>query len=106
MKLSPGYLLSCIWHGKCNFLYFCLCFLSVFEYPLNKLIILFYVVKGVNFFGSNSEYVISGSDCGYIFFWDKESEHIVKYMYGDEMGVVSFYCLTLFSIVNCEVNIY
>lgn len=55
-----------------------------------KLIILFYVVKGVNFFGSNSEYVVSGSDCGYIFFWDKESEHIVKYMYGDEMGVVSF----------------
>lgn len=46
-------------------------------------------VKGVNFFGAQSEYIVSGSDCGYIFFWDKESEHIVKYMYGDEMGVVS-----------------
>lgn len=46
-------------------------------------------IKGVNFFGSKSEYIVSGSDCGYIFFWDKESEHIVKYMYGDEMGVVN-----------------
>lgn len=61
-----------------------------FKYFLSKLTILFHIVKGVNFFGSNSEYIVSGSDCGYIFFWDKESEHIVKYMYGDEMGVVSF----------------
>ena len=28
-------------------------------------------VKGVNFYGPRSEYVISGSDCGNIFFWSK-----------------------------------
>ena len=46
-------------------------------------------VKGVNFYGPQSEYVISGSDCGNIFIWDKESEAIVKLMYGDEAGVVN-----------------
>ncbi|CAL1300479.1 unnamed protein product [Larinioides sclopetarius] len=46
-------------------------------------------VKGVNFFGSKSEYIMSGSDCGCIFFWEKQSEHIVKYMYGDEGGAVN-----------------
>ncbi|XP_071040750.1 DDB1- and CUL4-associated factor 8 [Parasteatoda tepidariorum] len=46
-------------------------------------------VKGVNYFGPKSEFVMSGSDCGYIFFWEKETEHIVKYMYGDEGGVVN-----------------
>ncbi|GFQ81031.1 DDB1- and CUL4-associated factor 8, partial [Trichonephila clavata] len=43
-------------------------------------------VKGVNYFGARSEYIMSGSDCGCIFFWEKESEHIVKYMYADEGG--------------------
>ncbi|KAF8796559.1 DDB1- and CUL4-associated factor 8-like [Argiope bruennichi] len=46
-------------------------------------------VKGTNFFGSKSEYIMSGSDCGCIFFWEKQSEHIVKYMYGDEGGAVN-----------------
>ncbi|KAG8201043.1 hypothetical protein JTE90_002718 [Oedothorax gibbosus] len=46
-------------------------------------------VKAVNYFGARSEYIVSGSDCGNIFFWDKESEHIVKYMYGDEGGAVN-----------------
>ena len=31
----------------------------------------------------------SGSDCGNIFIWDKESEAIVKVMHGDEAGVVN-----------------
>ncbi|GIX98180.1 DDB1- and CUL4-associated factor 8 [Caerostris extrusa] len=48
-----------------------------------------HTVKGVNYFGSRSDYIMSGSDCGCIFFWDKESEHIVKYMYGDEGGAVN-----------------
>lgn len=30
-------------------------------------------VKGVNFLGPNDEYVISGSDCGNVFIWDKAS---------------------------------
>lgn len=46
-------------------------------------------VKGVNFFGLKSEYVVSGSDCGHIYFWEKESEHIIKFMQGDEGGVVN-----------------
>jgi len=44
-------------------------------------------VKGVNFFGPRSEYVVSGSDCGHVFLWDKETEEIVNFFGGDE-GVV------------------
>ncbi|XP_067644132.1 DDB1- and CUL4-associated factor 8 isoform X2 [Eurosta solidaginis] len=46
-------------------------------------------IKGVNFFGPNSEYIISGSDCGNIFFWDKNTEAIINFMPGDSMGVVN-----------------
>jgi hypothetical protein len=34
-------------------------------------------VKGVNFYGPHSEYVISGSDCGNIFFWSKVRSHYI-----------------------------
>ena len=46
-------------------------------------------VKGVNFYGPNSEFVVSGSDCGHIFFWDKEGEDIVHMVKGDDNGVVN-----------------
>ncbi|XP_071636980.1 DDB1- and CUL4-associated factor 8 isoform X1 [Temnothorax longispinosus] len=46
-------------------------------------------VKGVNFFGPKSEYVISGSDCGNIFIWDKNTEAVVQWMAGDDQGVVN-----------------
>jgi len=46
-------------------------------------------VKGVNFYGPNSEYIISGSDCGNIFIWDKQTEGLVKLMPGDDNGVVN-----------------
>ncbi|XP_013778466.1 DDB1- and CUL4-associated factor 8-like [Limulus polyphemus] len=46
-------------------------------------------VKGVNYFGLKSEFIVSGSDCGYIYFWEKESEHIVQCLLGDEGGVVN-----------------
>ncbi|XP_077262259.1 DDB1- and CUL4-associated factor 8-like isoform X2 [Temnothorax americanus] len=46
-------------------------------------------VKGVNFFGPKSEYVISGSDCGNIFIWDKNTEAVVQWMPGDDQGVVN-----------------
>jgi len=46
-------------------------------------------VKSVNYFGSKSEYVISGSDCGNIFFWCKETEAIVNIFRGDDSGVVN-----------------
>ncbi|KAG5328834.1 DCAF8 factor, partial [Acromyrmex heyeri] len=46
-------------------------------------------VKGVNFFGPKSEYVASGSDCGNIFIWDKNTEAVVQWMAGDKQGVVN-----------------
>lgn len=46
-------------------------------------------VKGVNFYGSHSEFVVSGSDCGHVFIWDKSSEKIVQCMDGDTAGVVN-----------------
>ena len=30
-------------------------------------------MKGVNYWGPNSEYVVSGSDCGHFFVWDRAS---------------------------------
>ncbi|XP_034242025.1 DDB1- and CUL4-associated factor 8-like isoform X2 [Thrips palmi] len=46
-------------------------------------------VKSCDFFGPKSEYIMSGSDCGHIFFWDKNTEAIVQFMRGDESGVVN-----------------
>ncbi|KAF5206954.1 Ddb1- and cul4-associated factor [Thalictrum thalictroides] len=40
-------------------------------------------VKGVNFFGSNDEFVMSGSDCGHIFIWRKKGGEIMRLMVGD-----------------------
>ncbi|XP_034481263.1 DDB1- and CUL4-associated factor 8 [Drosophila innubila] len=46
-------------------------------------------IKGVNFFGPHSEYIVSGSDCGHIFFWDKNTESVINFMRGDLDGVVN-----------------
>ncbi|XP_068109647.1 DDB1- and CUL4-associated factor 8 [Hyperolius riggenbachi] len=46
-------------------------------------------VKGVNFYGPKSEFVVSGSDCGHIFLWEKSSCQIVQFMDGDKGGVVN-----------------
>ncbi|XP_028401788.1 DDB1- and CUL4-associated factor 8-like [Dendronephthya gigantea] len=46
-------------------------------------------VKGVNFYGPRSEFVVSGSDCGHVFIWDKETESIVQLLEGDVAGVVN-----------------
>ncbi|CAB4026179.1 DDB1- and CUL4-associated factor 8, partial [Paramuricea clavata] len=46
-------------------------------------------VKGVNFYGPRSEFVVSGSDCGHVFLWDKETESIVQLLEGDVTGVVN-----------------
>lgn len=46
-------------------------------------------VKGISFFGPKSEYIVSGSDCGNIYFWDKGTESIVQWLLGDENGVVN-----------------
>lgn len=46
-------------------------------------------VKGVNFYGPRSEFIISGSDCSNVFLWEKESEKIVQYFTADDGGVVN-----------------
>ncbi|KAK0080040.1 hypothetical protein PV326_008406, partial [Microctonus aethiopoides] len=46
-------------------------------------------IKGVNFFGPKSEFIVSGSDCANIFIWEKNSEAIVQWMFGDNHGVVN-----------------
>lgn len=40
-------------------------------------------IKGVSFFGSNDEYVMSGSDCGRIYIWKKKGAELVRVMVGD-----------------------
>lgn len=47
-------------------------------------------IKGVNFFGPKSEFIVSGSDCGHIYFWEKNTEALVQWLLGDTNGVV--YC--------------
>ena len=36
-------------------------------------------VKGVNFYGNCSEYIISGSDCGHLFVWKTRTGSLVNY---------------------------
>ncbi|CAM8990931.1 unnamed protein product [Rhodiola kirilowii] len=41
-------------------------------------------VKGVTFFGPNSDYVTSGSDCGRIFIWKKKCGVLIRVMEADK----------------------
>ncbi|KAF9983113.1 DDB1- and CUL4-associated factor 6 [Mortierella antarctica] len=47
------------------------------------------IIKEANFFGPNSEFIMSGSDDGRIFFWDKLTGKIINVIKGDR------------SVVNC-----
>ena len=58
-------------------------------------LVLYVAVKGVNFYGPRSEFVVSGSDCGHIFLWDKETESVVQFLEGDDCGVVSLNLMQL-----------
>ncbi|KAL9581901.1 MAG: hypothetical protein Q9212_003614 [Teloschistes hypoglaucus] len=40
-------------------------------------------VKDCNFFGLNDEYVVSGSDSGHLFIWDKQTSELVNILQGD-----------------------
>lgn len=46
-------------------------------------------MKGVNYYGSNSDYIISGSDCGRVFFWEKTTQQIVQVLKDEESGIVN-----------------
>ena len=40
-------------------------------------------VKDVNYFGLDDEYVVSGSDCGNFFIWDRKTSNLVNILSGD-----------------------
>jgi nuclear receptor interaction protein len=40
-------------------------------------------VKDVNYFGLQDEYVVSGSDSGHLFIWDKKTAQLVNILEGD-----------------------
>ncbi|SLM39623.1 WD40/YVTN repeat-like-containing domain [Lasallia pustulata] len=40
-------------------------------------------VKDINFFGLQDEYVVSGSDSGHLFIWDKKTTQLVNILEGD-----------------------
>ncbi|XP_030750750.1 DDB1- and CUL4-associated factor 8-like isoform X2 [Sitophilus oryzae] len=46
-------------------------------------------IKGVSFFGPRSEFIVSGSDCGHLFFWEKSTEAIAQFLLADDNGVVN-----------------
>lgn len=41
-------------------------------------------VKDANYFGLQDEYVVSGSDSGHVFIWDKKTSELVNILEGDE----------------------
>jgi WD40 repeat protein len=41
-------------------------------------------VKEVDFFGQSDEYVVSGSDDGLLFIWDKKTAKIVQVLKADD----------------------
>ena len=59
------------WYQNCYFPLFC------------------FVGTGVRFFGPQSEYIVSGSDCGHTFLWDKQTEEVVQFLQGDNTRTVS-----------------
>jgi nuclear receptor interaction protein len=40
-------------------------------------------VKDVNYFGLDDEYVVSGSDSGHVFIWDRKTSKLVNILEGD-----------------------
>jgi WD repeat-containing protein 42A len=49
-------------------------------------------VKQVSFLGSQSEMVVSGSDCGHIFIWETSTGKLIKVLKADSVGAVN--CLS------------
>ncbi|XP_012304333.1 DDB1- and CUL4-associated factor 8-like protein 2 [Aotus nancymaae] len=46
-------------------------------------------IKDVKFYGPRSEFVVSGSDCGHIFFWEKSSCQIIQLLKGDTESTIN-----------------
>lgn len=62
------------------------------------------LVKGVNFYGPRSDYVVSGSDCGHMFIWDKKTEAIVQKKRADKKGTVSL--IFTFKIILLIISLF
>lgn len=77
----------CILHACYNYYRFSFCE-TISPFFFSFLLVLENPVKGVNFYGPCSEFVVSGSDCGHIYLWDKNSARVVQFMEGDRGGVV------------------
>lgn len=41
-------------------------------------------MKDANYFGLQDEYVVSGSDSGHVFIWDKKTTELVNILKGDK----------------------
>ena len=46
-------------------------------------------VKQVSFYGSRSEFIVSGSDDGHIFVWEREAGRLVQLLHADRIGAVN-----------------
>ncbi|KAJ1406155.1 WD40-repeat-containing domain protein, partial [Ochromonadaceae sp. CCMP2298] len=46
-------------------------------------------VKQVSFLGARSEYVVSGSDCGHLFFWDTHTGQTLQMLHADKAGAIN-----------------
>lgn len=65
-------------HISLNLNFFLIYFNLIFSIMQNFFI--YFSGNNINFFGSKSEFIISGSDCGHIFFWEKKSGAIVQFI--------------------------
>lgn len=59
-------------------------------------------VKDANFFGLNDEYVVSGSDSGHVFIWNKRTSELVNILAGDSevVNVIQGKCHLPFAIAH------
>jgi len=55
-----------------------------------------FAVKGVNFYGPCSEFIVTGSDCGNVYLWHRDTEKIVNFFHADDGGVVRISKLAFF----------
>ncbi len=64
-------------------------------------------VKDANFFGLQDEYVVSGSDGGHLFIWDKKTSELVNILEGDNevVNVIQGKCYALCSSRGSSSNI-
>jgi WD40 repeat protein len=48
-------------------------------------------IKEANFYGPNSEFILSGSDDGRLIVWNKETQDVIFVAKGDEVISISYF---------------